>query len=76
MLPANYAPFAWGFPHRLSQRLDVNGSTLVILGDNDGSRHSAGVDDIATFRKLPVRFDGAIWTNRVDRIGAAVTASK
>ncbi|PLP61235.1 glycerophosphodiester phosphodiesterase [Mesorhizobium loti] len=74
MLPANYAPFAWGFPNRLSERLEANGSTLVILGDNDGSKHSTGVDDIVTFKKLPVRFDGAIWTNRVDRIGPAVAA--
>lgn len=72
MLPANYAPFAWGFPNRLSERLEANGSTLVILGDNDGSKYSTGVDDIATFNKLPARFDGAIWTNRVDRIGPAL----
>ena len=48
MLPANYAPFAWGFPNRLSERLAANGSTLVVLGDNDGSRHSTGVDDLTT----------------------------
>jgi len=74
MLPANYAPFAWGFPNRLSERLAANGSTLVVLGDNDGSRHSTGVDDLTTLEKLPARFDGAIWTNRVDRIGPAVVA--
>ena len=74
MLPANYAPFAWGFPNRLSERLAAHGSTLVVLGDNDGSRYSTGVDDLATLEKLPARFDGAIWTNRVDRIGPAVVA--
>ena len=29
MLPANYAPFAWGFPNRLSERLSrISGSRV------------------------------------------------
>lgn len=72
MLPANFGWFAWGYPHRLAARLKGYGSTLVILGDNDGSRYSTGVDDAATLRRLPARFDGAIWTNRIDRIGPLV----
>ena len=72
MLPANVAPFAWGYPHRLAERLKAHGSMLVMLGDTDGTRHSAGIDDEATLAKLPARFDGAIWTNRIDRIGPLV----
>ncbi len=75
MLPANYAPFFWGFPNRLTARLAAHGSTLVMLGDNDGSRYTTGVDDFSTLAHLPRRFDGAIWTNRVDRIGPAVMAA-
>lgn len=72
MLPANYANLAWGFPNRLTSRLTANGTMLVMLGNNDGSGFSTGVDDVETLRTLPARFDGAIWTNRIDRIGPAV----
>ncbi len=72
MLPANFAPWIWGYPNRLAARLAPHGSTLVMLGDNDGRRYTTGVDDRATLDRLPARFDGAIWTNRVDRIGPAV----
>lgn len=72
MLPANFAPFFWGFPNRLTTRLAAYGSTLVMLGDNDGTRYTTGVDDLETLDRLPAHFDGAIWTNRVDRIGPAI----
>jgi glycerophosphoryl diester phosphodiesterase len=42
---------------------------LVTLGDNEGRASVTGVDDEATLRKIPSRFDGAIWTDRIDRIG-------
>jgi glycerophosphoryl diester phosphodiesterase len=74
MLPANFAPFAWGWPDRLAARLKAAGTMLVMLGDYDGSGFSSGVDDAATLRKLPPAFDGAIWTNRIDRIGPLVKA--
>lgn len=72
MLPADIAPFMWGYPNRLSGRLASHGSTLVMLGDMDSNRFTTGVDDLETLDRLPARFDGAIWTNRVDRIGPAV----
>jgi glycerophosphoryl diester phosphodiesterase len=43
-----------------------------MLGDNDGTRYTTGVDSLATLARLPARFDGAIWTNRVDLIGPAI----
>ena len=72
MVPADVAPFAWGYPNRLSDRLSGSGTMLVVLGDMDGARFTTGVDDLDTLDRLPARFDGAIWTNRVDRIGPAV----
>ena len=69
MVPANYAPYVWGYPDRLAARLKAHGSSLVVLGNDDGSGFSTGVDDAAAFAQLPSRFDGAIWTNRIDRIG-------
>jgi glycerophosphoryl diester phosphodiesterase len=76
MLPANFAPFFWGFPNRLTGRLAAHRSMLVMLGDNDGSRYTTGVDDLATLARLPARFEGAIWTNRVDLIGPALKTAR
>lgn len=72
MLPANIAPFVWGFPDRLTARLKAANSTMVLLGAYDGSGFSSGVDDVEALAGLPDRFDGAIWTNRIDRIGPGV----
>lgn len=74
MLPANFAPWFWGFPNRMTDRLWAYDTTLVLLGDNDGSRYSTGVDDLATLEKIPARFQGAIWTNRADIIAPAVAS--
>ncbi|PYE89763.1 glycerophosphodiester phosphodiesterase family protein [Phyllobacterium leguminum] len=72
MVPANFAPFIWGYPNRLAARLEDHGSLLVTLGHNNGEKSTTGVDDEQTLRRIPARFNGAIWTNRVDRIGPLV----
>ena len=72
MIPVNYARFVWGFPQRLAARLEGVGTTLVVLGVDDGSGFSTSIDDLETLAMLPDQFDGAIWTNRIDLIGPAV----
>ena len=72
MVPANFAPFVWGYPDRLAARLKSYGTMLVTLGDNEGKASTTGVDTAETLAKLPSRFDGAIWTDRIDRIGPLV----
>ncbi len=72
MLPTNIAPWAWGYPNRLTERLAAVGTRVVLLGPYDGSGFSSGIDSLAELDAVPARFDGAIWTNRVDRIGPAV----
>ncbi len=72
MVPANYAPFVWGFPNRLTARLAAYGTSVVLLGAYDGSGFSSGIDALAELNAVPARFDGLIWTNRIDRIGPAL----
>ena len=74
MMPLNFRHLVWGFPNRLAERLRRHGSTIVLLGDFDGTRYSTGVDDEEAFRRIPNAFDGAIWTNRIDRIGPLAKA--
>ncbi len=72
MVPVDYARFTWGFPDRLTARLATAGTRVVLLGPYDGSGFSSGIDTRAELRLVPSRFDGLIWTNRVDRIAPAL----
>ncbi len=67
-VPANIAPWLWGWPNRLQQRMDAIGTRVVLLGDYDGA-HSQGFDDPGRFRALPANYSGGIWTDRIDLIG-------
>lgn len=67
-LPINIAPFVWGFPHRLTDRLAAHGSTVILVGPYGGEGFSAGIDDSETLARVPAGFDGYIWTNRVEMI--------
>jgi glycerophosphoryl diester phosphodiesterase len=68
-MPINIAPFVWGFPHRLTERLAVHGTTLILVGPYDGGGFSSGIDDAATLARVPNGFDGYVWTNRIEVIG-------
>jgi glycerophosphoryl diester phosphodiesterase len=74
MLPVNYAPFVWGYPNRLADRLAAHGTRILLLGVYDGSGYSTGIDDPSELDSVPARFDGMVWTNRIDRIGPAIAA--
>jgi glycerophosphoryl diester phosphodiesterase len=69
MVPINAAPWFWGFPNRMTNRLAGVGSELVLLGAYDGSGFSSGIDTEEEFEMIPSDFRGGIWTNRVDVIG-------
>lgn len=67
-LPINIAPFVWGYPHRLTNRLAAHGSTVLLIGPYDGGGFSAGIDDDETLARVPEGFDGYVWTNRIELI--------
>lgn len=68
-LPINIAPFLWGFPHRLTERLAAHGSSVLLVGPFGGGGFSAGIDDSEALTRVPDGFDGFVWTNRVEVIG-------
>jgi glycerophosphoryl diester phosphodiesterase len=68
LLPANIAPYAWGWPHRLVERLRLAGTIVFVAGAYDGGTGASGVDTAEELRKLPSKYSGGIWTNRIDRI--------
>ncbi len=73
-LPLKYARLLWGWPHRFIKRLnDAHSQFAVVLGNGEWSE---GFDTVASLRQLPPGYAGGIWTNRIDRIGAAVQRKK
>ncbi len=74
MLPANVAPWLWGWPDRLLQRMERVGTRVVLIGDYAGESFSKGFDDPERLTELPADYSGGIWTDRIDLIGPAVRA--
>ena len=69
LVPANIAPWLWGWPNRFMARMKAADVAVFILGDYDGGDFSSGIDTPADISHLPPRFDGGIWTNRIESIG-------
>lgn len=66
LVPSNIAPWLWGWPHRLVDRLAANGSELHVLGRYTGGDFSSGIDDVAALGALPIGYRGGLWTNRIE----------
>lgn len=75
-VPINVAPWLWGWPDRLQQRLRDANVELFVLGPYDGGEFSSGIDDVTQLESLPRGYGGGIWTNRIDRIAPAMRGSK
>ncbi len=75
-VPLNVAPWMWGWPGRLLERMQRAGLNVFVVGPYDGSFGTSGIDDAGRLTQLPPGFSGGIWTNRIDRIGPAVRASQ
>jgi glycerophosphoryl diester phosphodiesterase len=70
LVPANYAPWLWGWPDRFVARMRGVGTPVFVLGPWDGGEFSSGIDSAEQYRHLPAGYAGGIWTNRIDLIGA------
>jgi glycerophosphoryl diester phosphodiesterase len=71
LVPANVAPWLWGWPNRLLQRMEGVGTRVVLIGDYGGEGYSQGLDEPARLATLPSDYSGGIWTDRIDLIGPA-----
>ena len=70
MLPINIAPFVWGWPNLLLERLRQAGSEVILLGPySSGDPGTAGIDTPELLAQMPDNFAGYIWTNKIETIG-------
>ncbi len=72
-VPANFAPWLWGWPNRFQARMREVGSRIILLGpaslDDPGS---TGIDSLDQLELIPPDFSGYVWTNRIETIGPAL----
>ncbi|MGB0867372.1 MAG: glycerophosphodiester phosphodiesterase family protein [Granulosicoccaceae bacterium] len=73
-VPANYAPFLWGWPHRFTQRLAKLGTDVILWGPYDGSGFSSGIDQPSQLALIPEHFDGLVWSNKIEVLGPLIGA--
>lgn len=65
-LTSKIAKFLWGWPHKFFNRMEkVNTRIILIKYDNITS----GFDTKESLNQIPDNFTGAIWTNRIDKVG-------
>jgi len=70
-VPINRAWLLWGYPRRMSRRLAAVDTEVVLIGPwYRGEKHARGVDEQRWANRIPRRFDGHVWTNRIDLLGA------
>lgn len=70
-IPDKLAPVLWGWPTRFMERMDKQGTRVILVaGSGDVS---SGFDTLDDLKRIPDGFSGGIWTNRIDRISAAYT---
>lgn len=70
MVPVNYAWLLWGWPNRFMQRMDGAGTDIILVGPfESGDPGTSGIDDAETLARVPARFDGWLWTNRIEIVG-------
>lgn len=67
-IPESIAPWLWGWPNKLLNRMDAVDTRLIILAGSAAGGWSEGFDHIDDLQRLPPNFTGGIWTNRVERI--------
>lgn len=68
VVPANYAPFLWGWPDRFAARMRSVGSEIILLGRYGGGDFTSGIDSADDLALVPKNFAGYVWTNRAETI--------
>lgn len=73
VVPANFAPLFWGWPHRFAERMRDAGSEIILIGPVSFTETgTTGIDSLDQLSLIPDNFDGYVWTNRIEIIGPAL----
>lgn len=76
IIPIDIAPWLWGWPNLLTQRLRDVDSEIVLIGPMDDNADGAtAIDTLEHLALVPEDFSGYIWTDKIEVIGPAVRES-
>ncbi len=73
VVPVNLRVLVWGWPNRFLERMRRADVQVLMIGDlsRTGGEEFSRLDSEDQLRQLPTHFDGAIWTDHIERIGPA-----
>lgn len=75
MVPIDIAPWLWGWPKLLTQRLSEVGSDIALIGPMDNpSGGASSIDTLEHLELVPKSFSGYVWTDKIEVIGPALRA--
>lgn len=72
LVPINVAPWLWGWPDRLLNRIEAAGSDVFVLGPYGGEGFTTGIDTPQDLARLPAGYSGGIWTNEIETMAPAL----
>src|SRR5262249_15434450 len=76
MVPINVAPWLWGWPDRLLERMASANSAVFVLGPYQGGEFSTGTDTPELWRRWPKNYSGGVWTNEIEAIARLASERK
>jgi len=77
MIPLDYAPYLWGWPHKFTNRMKAAGTDVYLAGPYNGRRAgSAGINTPEAADRVSADFDGFIWTDRIEVIAPYLAAKR
>jgi glycerophosphoryl diester phosphodiesterase len=65
-VPINVAPWLWGWPNRILDRMASVGSAVFVVGPYHGGEFSTGMDKAEDLARLPDGYSGGVLTNEIE----------
>lgn len=75
-VPANWAPWLWGWPDRFLNRMASVNSAVFLIGPYHGGDYSTGIDTKEQALALPKRYSGGVMTNEIELIAPLIKPQK
>jgi glycerophosphoryl diester phosphodiesterase len=71
-VPINYRWAFWGWPNRLIARMESVGAKVIVFGPFERGKSNEGIHTAEDLASIPENFNGYIWVEDMEQIGAAL----
>lgn len=76
VIPINYRHAFWGWPNRLIARMEGVGAKIILTGPHAPGKSNEGLSTAAQWDSIPAHFNGVIWVEDMEEIGAQLRRNK